>query len=75
MAQYAGRLQRAYATKRDVVIYDYVDVDDPLLAKMAVKRESRGLGFGIARATLEGSGDQRLRHARPTGDGAVVNRP
>jgi superfamily II DNA or RNA helicase len=47
LAQYAGRLHRLYATKRDVVIYDYVDGNEPMLAKMAVKREAgyRSLGY------------------------------
>jgi hypothetical protein len=47
LAQYAGRLHRLYATKRDVVIYDYVDGDEPMLAKMATKREAgyRSLGY------------------------------
>jgi superfamily II DNA or RNA helicase len=47
LAQYAGRLHRLYASKRDVVIYDYVDENEPLLAKMAGKREAgyRSLGY------------------------------
>ncbi|MGY3614540.1 TOTE conflict system archaeo-eukaryotic primase domain-containing protein [Bradyrhizobium sp. USDA 10063] len=47
LAQYAGRLHRLHAAKRDVVIYDYVDVNEPVLAKMAVKREAgyRALGY------------------------------
>jgi superfamily II DNA or RNA helicase len=47
LAQYAGRLHRLYATKRDVVIYDYVDGYESMLAKMAVKREAgyRSLGY------------------------------
>jgi superfamily II DNA or RNA helicase len=47
LAQYVGRLHRLYATKRDVVIYDYVDGNEPMLAKMAVKREAgyRSLGY------------------------------
>lgn len=47
LAQYAGRLHRLHATKRDVVVYDYVDVNEPMLAKMAVKREVgyRALGY------------------------------
>ena len=40
LAQYAGRLHRLYASKRDVIIYDYVDGNEPLLAKMAGKREA-----------------------------------
>ena len=39
LAQYAGRLHRLHATKREVVIYDYVDESEPMLAKMAAKRE------------------------------------
>ena len=47
LAQYAGRLHRLYATKRDVVIYDYVDGNESMLAKMAVKRDAgyRSLGY------------------------------
>ena len=47
LAQYAGRLHRLYASKRDVIIYDYVDENEPLLAKMAGKREAgyRSLGY------------------------------
>jgi len=35
LAQYAGRLYRPYGSKRDVIIYDYVDDNEPMLAKMA----------------------------------------
>jgi superfamily II DNA or RNA helicase len=47
LAQYAGRLHRLHASKRDVIIYDYVDENEPLLAKMAGKRETgyRSLGY------------------------------
>ena len=47
LAQYAGRLHRLHSAKRDVVIYDYVDGNEPMLAKMAVKREVgyRSLGY------------------------------
>jgi len=47
LAQYAGRLHRLHAKKRDVVIYDYVDGNEPMLAKMAAKREIgyRTLGY------------------------------
>jgi hypothetical protein len=38
---------RLHAAKRDVIIYDYVDEREPLLAKMARKREAgyRNLGY------------------------------
>jgi len=47
LAQYAGRLHRLHTPKRDVVIYDYVDGNEPMLAKMAAKREAgyRSLGY------------------------------
>ena len=47
LAQYAGRLNRDFAAKRDIVIYDYVDDRVPMLAAMSRKRERgyRALGF------------------------------
>ncbi len=47
LAQYAGRLHRLHASKREVVIYDYVDENEPMLAKMATRREAgyRSLGY------------------------------
>ena len=52
LAQYAGRLHRLHAAKREVVIYDYVDEDEPMLAKMAAKREAgyRALGYEVTHA-------------------------
>ncbi|PIR39744.1 MAG: restriction endonuclease subunit R [Alphaproteobacteria bacterium CG11_big_fil_rev_8_21_14_0_20_39_49] len=38
LAQYAGRLHRLHHAKKKVVIYDYVDSNIPMLAKMAEKR-------------------------------------
>jgi superfamily II DNA or RNA helicase len=50
--QYAGRLHRRYASKRDVVIYDYVDENEPMLMKMATRREAgyRSLGYRPVRS-------------------------
>jgi superfamily II DNA or RNA helicase len=47
LAQYAGRLHRLHPAKRKVVIYDYVDTKEPMLAKMAAKRRAgyRNLGY------------------------------
>jgi superfamily II DNA or RNA helicase len=47
LSQYAGRLHRRHASKRDVIIYDYVDENEPLLMKMATRREAgyRSLGY------------------------------
>lgn len=51
LAQYAGRLHRLHGPKREVVIYDYVDRDVPVLARMAAKRGAgySALGYAIAR--------------------------
>jgi hypothetical protein len=35
LAQYAGRLHRLHDAKREVIIYDYVDMSVPVLARMA----------------------------------------
>ena len=47
LTQYAGRLHRLHQGKQDVVIYDYVDLNEPMLVKMAAKREAgyRSLGY------------------------------
>ncbi len=52
LAQYAGRLHRLHAAKREVVIYDYVDAAEPLLVKMAGRREAgyRSLGYDLTYA-------------------------
>ncbi|TVS12891.1 MAG: DEAD/DEAH box helicase, partial [Planctomycetaceae bacterium] len=38
IAQYAGRLHRLYDAKRDVRIYDYADINVPMLARMFDRR-------------------------------------
>ena len=38
VAQYAGRLHRNYEHKSEVIIYDYVDGQVPVLAGMLAKR-------------------------------------
>jgi superfamily II DNA or RNA helicase len=40
LTQYAGRLQRLHGSKCNVIIYDYVDENAPVLAKMAAKPQS-----------------------------------
>jgi superfamily II DNA or RNA helicase len=49
LAQYAGRLHRLHGAKQEVIIYDYVDDREPLLAKMARRREAgyRVLGYEV----------------------------
>ena len=50
LTQYAGRLHRLNAVKKDVIIYDYVDFAVPLLAKMHAKRKTgyNAIGYEIA---------------------------
>jgi superfamily II DNA or RNA helicase len=47
LSQYAGRLSRLHAGKKEVMIYDYVDAHEPMLARMAAKRAVgyRNLGY------------------------------
>jgi superfamily II DNA or RNA helicase len=49
LTQYAGRLHRLNSAKKDVIIYDYVDFEVPVLAKMYTKRRTgyRGIGYEI----------------------------
>jgi len=54
LAQYAGRLHRLHAAKREVIIFDYVDGHEPLFAKMATRREAgyRALGYEVIAGDL-----------------------
>jgi hypothetical protein len=49
MAEHARRLHRLHAAKREVIIYNYVDGNEPMLVKMAAKREAgyRSLGYHV----------------------------
>ena len=50
LAQYAGRLHRLHPAKREVIVYDYVDGDVNVLARMNAKRITgfKSLGYCIA---------------------------
>jgi superfamily II DNA or RNA helicase len=52
VTQYAGRLHRLHHAKREVVIYDYVDDNVPVLARMAAKRRAayQALGYRVSAA-------------------------
>lgn len=52
VVQYAGRLHRAHPDKHDVLIYDYVDADLPVLRRMFAKRlrAYRSLGYKLTEA-------------------------
>jgi len=49
LQQYAGRLHREHAEKRDVRIYDYVESEQPQLSRMWNKRQRgyRAMGYQI----------------------------
>jgi len=51
LIQYAGRLHRLHSAKREVRIYDYVDVQVPVLSRMFAKRLRgyRSLGYAQGR--------------------------
>ena len=61
LAQYAGRLHRLHHAKREVTIYDYVDENLRVLARMAAKRRSayQALGYRVI-AALELDAPQPL---------------
>ena len=49
LAQYAGRLHRIHPAKREVIVYDYVDGEVPVLAGMSLKRITgfKSLGYSV----------------------------
>ncbi len=49
LVQYAGRLHRLHDMKKDVIIYDYADIDVPMLAKRYKKRRRgyKAIGYEI----------------------------
>jgi len=55
VAQYAGRLHRPHPGKRDVLVYDYVDSELPVLRRMFAKRLKtyQGLGYTLAEIGTE----------------------
>ena len=55
LTQYAGRLHRLNAAKREVIIYDYVDFEVPVLARMYARRRSgyKSIGYEITESEDE----------------------
>ena len=49
LTQYAGRLHRLNTAKKEVIIYDYVDFEVPMLARMHAKRRTgyKAIGYKI----------------------------
>jgi len=54
VVQYAGRLHRKHKDKTDVKIYDYVDVDIPILCRMYEKRLKTYDSMGYLKLEEEG---------------------
>jgi superfamily II DNA or RNA helicase len=48
LAQYVGRLHRSFPTKREVIVYDYVDQAVPVLKRMSDKRVRGYKSFGYS---------------------------
>ena len=50
LIQYAGRLHRLNVSKKEVVIYDYVDFEVPVLARMYARRRSgyKPMGYVVS---------------------------
>jgi superfamily II DNA or RNA helicase len=65
LAQYAGRLHRQHPSKRNVIIYDYVDENEPMLAKMATRRNTgyRKLGYHAVHSKDLSSESALSRHS------------
>jgi superfamily II DNA or RNA helicase len=53
LSQYAGRLHRLHPTKRDVMIYDYVDAAEAMLLSMSLKRRAGYRALGYAEVSAE----------------------
>ena len=49
IAQYAGRLHRTHAAKKEIRIFDYADLDIPMFARMFEKRRSgyESIGYTV----------------------------
>lgn len=65
LTQYAGRLHRLNDAKKEVVIYDYVDFEVPMLAKMYARRRAgyKAIGYEIALRENHGqAGQLALEH-------------
>jgi superfamily II DNA or RNA helicase len=53
LVQYAGRLHRRHTGKSEIRIYDYVDADVPVLAKMFGKRQRGYQALGFERSAQD----------------------
>ena len=69
IAQYVGRLHRLHDGKREVQVYDYADLDVPMLARMF---DRRCAGYEAVGYTLLLPGQ---RGSRLAGRGSAADRP
>ncbi len=69
LIQYAGRLHRQLPEKTEVQIYDYADIEVPLLARMFEKRmrEYRAMGYEVDGdgITVRGARPKEVSRRRP----------
>jgi superfamily II DNA or RNA helicase len=72
LAQYAGRLHRLNDAKREVIIYDYVDMRVPVLARMAAKRR---IGYQAIGYEVLGTRDLFSRQAVTSKATLLSSRP
>ena len=73
LAQYAGRLHRLNDAKREVIIYDYVDMRVPVLARMATKRR---IGYQAIGYEVLGTRDlfsQQAVTSRPPAEATLLS--
>ncbi len=60
VAQYAGRLHRIYENKREVTVYDYVDIHIPVLERMYHKRLGAYSSLGYSVQTSPSEPDRKI---------------
>lgn len=63
LAQYVGRLHRDHISKQEVLVYDYIDAEVPVLARMASRRQAgyRALGYRVRSSTAGPAETKELR--------------
>jgi len=62
VAQYAGRLHRLHDSKTEVIIYDYADLQVPMLARMHARRLKgyQAIGYRVEAGEKHGGGEVAL---------------
>lgn len=70
LAQYVGRLHRDHAQKCEVLVYDYIDAEVPVLARMASKRQTgyRAQGYRVRSTQGAPVASSASRETRTSGD-------